>query len=114
AGQSASELGGCSKAPGITALQCTAELSQYSLERQIARPTRHCVIAEINETARFEPAIDKPTHRALRHGADPGVDAVRGDVIELRQFEIDRRSKIDGVQMQVRDCRGRRQPAGMI
>src|SRR5205807_9179757 len=66
------------------------------------------------ETAGFEPAVDKSAHRALRFEADPAVDTVRDDIIELRQLEIDRRSKIDGLQLQVRDRRSRRQPAGMI
>src|SRR5438128_2110060 len=80
----------------IVAWECTAKLFQQTLERQIARPARHCVIAEIGETARLEPAVDKLAHRALRFEADPAVDTVRDDIIELRQLEIDRRSKIDG------------------
>src|SRR6202521_5688939 len=97
-GESADNSGGGGKARGVVGREGKPQLPHQPLERQIARPARHRVIAEIYQTARFEAPIDELAKGALALRIDPGIDAMSNDVVELRQFEIQRRSKIDGVK----------------
>jgi len=75
------------------------------LKGQVARPTRHRVVADIDEPAGFEPSIEEPAQRALVGGVHPAIDAMCDDVIEERQIEIDPSRKIDTVKTDIPDPR---------
>src|SRR5262249_9755249 len=110
-GESPYDAGGGSKARGAVAGERPAEGGHEVVEGQVARPARHSVIGDIDEAARLEAPIDKPAQSALALLVYPSIDAVRDDVIELRQFKIYRGCEIGGMKTDIRDCGFRGQPA---
>src|SRR5215469_2751690 len=91
-----------------------AQFSKQPVKRQVARPAGHRVVAQVHEAASLEAAVAEPKQPLLCLSIDPGVNAVYDDVVELGEWELQCRRKIGSVKMDVRDCRGSCEAAGMI
>ncbi|MNN35429.1 hypothetical protein D3C81_1492790 [compost metagenome] len=66
--------------------ETVGKLQQQTLQGQGGTPARHGVIAERNDAARFQIARDEVDDMLAVLPVDPGVDAVQGNEVELRQI----------------------------
>src|SRR6516162_3042553 len=101
-------------ARGVVAFQTETQFAHQPLKRQITCPARHRVVTEIDEAARLETPINEAAYGVLGLLINPGIDAMDDDVVELGQFEVERRGKFSNVKKNIRDRCLRREPARMV
>src|ERR1700688_3553713 len=62
------------------------EFVEQPLQRHRAAPARHAIVADVYDSARLEPPPDELDDGPAVLRADPGVDAMKRYIVEIRQL----------------------------